>query len=184
MSLTIEYVKDKEGNRFYPVTQEKGVFDENGVRLDTKLNQKESTSHKVTSISASSTDVEYPSAGAVYRALQGGVGPSGDAYIKPATGIPKSDLAADVQQSLDSADSAYQKPNGGIPASDLAPGIIPAAQVNSDWSANSGVAQILNKPDLTKFPKYELCEDLAEYQEIQNPQSDTFYCIPEEVPTK
>lgn len=26
---------------------------------------------------------------------------------------------------------------------------IPAAQVNSDWTANSGVAQILNKPDLT-----------------------------------
>ena len=183
MSLTIEYVKDKEGNRFYPVTQEKGVFDENGVRLDTKLNQKESTSHKVTSISASSTDVEYPSARAVYRALQGGVIP-GDAYIKPETGIPKSDLAADVRQSLDNADSAYQKPNGGIPASDLASGVIPAAQVNSDWNAASGVAQILNKPDLTKFPKYELCEDLAEYQDIQNPQSDTFYCIPEEEPLK
>ena len=26
---------------------------------------------------------------------------------------------------------------------------IPAAQVNSDWTANSGVAQILNKPDLS-----------------------------------
>ena len=26
---------------------------------------------------------------------------------------------------------------------------IPAAQVNSDWNANSGVAKILNKPDLT-----------------------------------
>ena len=28
---------------------------------------------------------------------------------------------------------------------------IPAAQVNSDWNASSGVAQILNKPDLTGF---------------------------------
>ena len=28
---------------------------------------------------------------------------------------------------------------------------IPAAQVNSDWNASSGVAQILNKPDLTVY---------------------------------
>jgi hypothetical protein len=28
---------------------------------------------------------------------------------------------------------------------------IPAAQVNSDWNANSGFAQILNKPDLTQY---------------------------------
>jgi len=28
---------------------------------------------------------------------------------------------------------------------------IPAAQVNSDWDANSGVAQILNKPDLSVY---------------------------------
>lgn len=28
---------------------------------------------------------------------------------------------------------------------------IPAAQVNSDWNASSGVAQILNKPDLTQY---------------------------------
>lgn len=28
---------------------------------------------------------------------------------------------------------------------------IPAAQVNSDWNANSGVAQILNKPDLSQY---------------------------------
>lgn len=30
-------------------------------------------------------------------------------------------------------------------------GMIPAAQVNSDWNANSGVAQILNKPNMSDY---------------------------------
>lgn len=59
---------------------------------------------------------------------------------------------------------------------------IPAAQVNADWNAASGVAQILNKPDISKFPKYELCETTEDYEDIANPQSDTFYCIPEDQP--
>lgn len=42
------------------------------------------------------------------------------AYQLPATGMPKADLAQGVQDSLDLADSAYQKPNTGIPSSDLA----------------------------------------------------------------
>lgn len=46
-------------------------------------------------------------------------------YTKPASGIPKADLASGVQDSLDAADSAYQKPSTGIPASDLAQGVIP-----------------------------------------------------------
>ena len=33
--------------------------------------------------------------------------------------------------------------------------IIPAAQVNSDWNANSGVAQILNKPNMREYLKTE-----------------------------
>lgn len=33
--------------------------------------------------------------------------------------------------------------------------IIPAAQVNSDWNANSGVAQILNKPNMGEYLKTE-----------------------------
>lgn len=41
-------------------------------------------------------------------------------YSKPSGGIPKTDLASGVQDSLDAADTAYQKPSGGIPASDLA----------------------------------------------------------------
>lgn len=41
----------------------------------------------------------------------------------------------------DSSDDAYIKNKPTIPA----------AQVNSDWNANSGVAEILNKPDLTDY---------------------------------
>ena len=41
-------------------------------------------------------------------------------YDLPTNGIPLSDLAQAVQDSLGLADSAYQKPSGGIPASDLA----------------------------------------------------------------
>lgn len=76
-------------------------------------------------------------------------------YSKPSGGIPKSDLASDVQTSLSKADTAlqqhqslsayrtasaqdtidgaqdtaiaakYTKPSGGIPASDIADGVIP-----------------------------------------------------------
>ena len=38
---------------------------------------------------------------------------------------------------------------------------IPAAQVNSDWSANSGVAQILNKPSLATVATSGLYSDLT-----------------------
>lgn len=41
-------------------------------------------------------------------------------YTKPNTGIPETDLAQGVQESLAKAESAYQKPNGGIPKTDLA----------------------------------------------------------------
>lgn len=40
-------------------------------------------------------------------------------YLKPALGIPKTDLTNNVQISLGAADTAYQKPGPGIPASDL-----------------------------------------------------------------
>lgn len=46
----------------------------------------------------------------------------------------------------------YSKPSGGIPASDIAAGVIPAAPVNADWNANSGLAQILNKPTIPAAP--------------------------------
>lgn len=39
---------------------------------------------------------------------------------------------------------------------------IPAAQVNSDWNANSGVAQILNKPNLSTVAESGSYEDLTD----------------------
>lgn len=39
---------------------------------------------------------------------------------------------------------------------------IPAAQVNSDWNASSGVAQILNKPDLTQYASTSDVESAVE----------------------
>lgn len=41
------------------------------------------------------------------------------AYELPSGGMPKTDLAQGVQDSLDAADSAYQLPSGGIPETDL-----------------------------------------------------------------
>lgn len=41
------------------------------------------------------------------------------AYVKPGTGVPKTDLAAAVQTSLGKADNAYVKPGSGVPGSDM-----------------------------------------------------------------
>lgn len=41
------------------------------------------------------------------------------AYVKPSSGVPKTDLADDVQESIAKADSAYQQPTSGIPKSAL-----------------------------------------------------------------
>lgn len=82
-------------------------------------------------------------------------------YSKPSGGIPKTDLAPDVQTSLGKADTAlqehqslsgyateqwvnqkgygtYSKPSGGIPASDLASGVIP--NVSGKLDTNQGAA--------------------------------------------
>lgn len=54
--------------------------------------------------------------------------------------IPDAQIQSDWEQSDNSKkDYIKNKPT------------IPAAQVNSDWNANSGVAEILNKPDLTAY---------------------------------
>ena len=45
-------------------------------------------------------------------------------YTKPESGIPKTDLAVAVQNSLNLADSAYQKPSTGIPESDLSADVV------------------------------------------------------------
>lgn len=41
---------------------------------------------------------------------------------------------------------------------------IPAAQVNSDWNAISGVAQILNKPDLSNYVTLNTDQDISGYK--------------------
>lgn len=41
------------------------------------------------------------------------------AYVKPESGIPKTDLSSALQTSLDKADTAYTKPESGIPKTDL-----------------------------------------------------------------
>lgn len=67
------------------------------------------------------------------------------------SGSKSSDFATSAQGSK--ADSAIQsvKVNGSALTPDANKAVditVPAAQVNSDWSASSGVAEILNKPDL------------------------------------
>ena len=98
----------------------------------------ESTSNKVTSLSSSSNDTQYPSAKCVYDALQektnkvsnatngnfAGLDSSGNITD---SGSKASDFATAAQGAL--ADTAYQKPSTGIPASDLASGVIPQPEV-------------------------------------------------------
>lgn len=60
-----------------------------------------------------------------------------NAYVLPSTGMPSSDMAADVQAALDSANSAYQKPGTGIPSSDLAAGVIPVVPTAYDTAAQA-----------------------------------------------
>lgn len=45
-------------------------------------------------------------------------------YTKPESGIPKTDLAVAVQNSLNLADTAYQKPSDGIPETDLSADVV------------------------------------------------------------
>lgn len=106
--------------------------------------------------------------------IRSGAAAGATAYQKPSTGIPKSDLSSAVQTSLGKADTSLQaeteplftaSPAHGITSEDISEWnaksdfsgsyndltnkpTIPAAQVNSDWNASSGVAQILNKPTI------------------------------------
>ena len=63
------------------------------------------------------------------------------------TGAQVKDLASKINAKEDSANLATVATSGSY-TDLLNQPTIPAAQVNSDWSANSGVAQILNKPSL------------------------------------
>ena len=61
-------------------------------------------------------------------------------YIKNKPTIPAAQIQSDWNEADNTkADYIKNKPS------------IPAAQVNSDWNADSGVAEILNKPNLTDY---------------------------------
>lgn len=78
----LKVLKDSQDNVIYPQTVTSGVFSSKGENLDTQLqryvqatdaeaienieNDYENTANKTTSISVASTDVEYPTAKAVY----------------------------------------------------------------------------------------------------------------------
>ena len=82
----------------------------------------------------------------------------GGGYEPPAGGIPKSDLAQSVQDTLDAVANKVDKETGkGLSTNDYTTaektklaGIKAGAQANvkADWNAESGDAQILNKPTI------------------------------------
>ena len=98
----------------YPST--KGVAD----YIDTKLSNYEQTSNKVTSISVSSTDAQYPSAKCVYEALQGVGG-----------GSTKRGIVSQTQKWLQESDGGYD-----YTMSSIVYGDIPIA--NIDLFENAG----------------------------------------------
>jgi len=118
----------------------------------------ERESNKVTSLSSSSTDTQYPSAKAVYDAVSA-------KYTKPSGGIPAADIAAGVIPTVPAISTditsdatsdtkttspkavktfvegkgygTYSKPSGGIPATDLAAGVIPSVPtISTDIDAD------------------------------------------------
>ena len=86
---------------------------------------------------------DLPSTGMPKTDLAQGVQDSLDladsAYQLPATGMPKADLAQGVQDSLDLADSAYQKPAAGIPSADLAVSGVTAGSYSAVTVNNKGI---------------------------------------------
>lgn len=98
-----------------------------GPSAEWEWSTKEDKANKVQTIDENSTEVQYPSAKCVYEAIQN---------------IPGTEqIQSDWNQSDNQAvDYIKNKPT------------IPAAQVNSDWNAESGVAQILNKPTIPAAP--------------------------------
>lgn len=59
----------ENGSQFYPETHISAVIDGNGNTVNTLLAGKEATSNKVTSLTSSSTDSQYPSAKCMYDLL-------------------------------------------------------------------------------------------------------------------
>ena len=79
-----------------------------------------------------------------------GSGPSGDTVWGDITGnlSNQTDLQNALNAKANSSDLATVASSGSYNDLTNKP-TIPAAQVNSDWNASSGVAQILNKPSMT-----------------------------------
>jgi hypothetical protein len=73
------------------------------------------TTYESLSASSGGTDVSLVTTGEKYA--------WNSKYDLPSGGVPKTDLAQGVQDSLDATDSAYQKPNTGIPLNDLSQGV-------------------------------------------------------------
>ena len=83
------------------------------------------------------------------------------------TGAQVKDLASKINAKEDSADLAAVAESGSY--NDLLDKpTIPAAQVNSDWDAASGVAQILNKPSLATVATSGSYNDLSNKPTIGN----------------
>lgn len=60
--MDIKYVKDNAGNNFFPLVHEKGVVDDNGTTLETKLQQKQDEITTVTVNVDNSTGIPSGSA--------------------------------------------------------------------------------------------------------------------------
>lgn len=85
------------GVQFYPETHIEAVIDGNGNTLDTLLSDKQDALVSGTNIKTVNN-----------TSLVGSGNVSVGTYSKPSTGIPKTDLASEVQTSLGKADSALQ----------------------------------------------------------------------------
>ena len=122
---------------------------------------KEDKSNKVTSISSSSTDEEYPSAKAVYDAIQEGGGGGGTTNAVKYT--PQSLTAEQQAQARTNIGAGtYSKPSGGIPSTDIASGVIPSApgtlvtNKTSSQTASSGesMSGTINLHKISKTGKF------------------------------
>lgn len=87
------------------------------------------------------------------------------------TGAQVKDLASRINAKEDSADLATVAETGSYNDLTDKP-TIPAAQVNSDWNAQSGVAQILNKPTLATVATTGSYTDLSNKPTIPSSFSD------------
>jgi hypothetical protein len=97
-------------------------------------------------------------------AVQQAVDLAMSAYQKPSGGIPKSDLTSALQTAIDKALSAYQKPDGGIPKTDLAAAVQAAleAAVTAYQKPNTGIP----KEDMTQEVQTILANATSQTQQI------------------